>query len=180
MERAATSADLKCLNCGAKLGIGASIVEFECEDCGVFQIAERDGGVAALRLLTDKADRIQDTVGRAAAELALNRVGDELGELEAKFNDLAESHTARKEMINKLFLGIFFVICISGFVMSSYASTVVPAVLFGIAGGLGLLLIGKRIVSKMDADFEERAKVLIEKGAGIKKRTIEYGKIVNS
>lgn len=180
METTKTSVSLKCLNCGAKLLIGVSVVEFACEYCGAPQAVERDGGVVALRSLSARVDRVQASVDRSSAELALNRLKAQLDELEEKFNALLEAHNTRKDLVNKLFLGIFFVVCISGFVMSSYASTVVPAIIFGIAGGLGLLLLGKRIVTKMDTDFDAEAGKLIEKGAGVKKRYVEYEKILNS
>jgi predicted RNA-binding Zn-ribbon protein involved in translation (DUF1610 family) len=178
MNSTLTSVNLKCLNCGANLRIGSSVVEFACEYCGASQIVDRDGGVVALRLLSEKVDRIQDTVDRTAAELAIQGLTDELDDLETNFNRLEESTSAQGDLLRQGFFMLFGLICIISIGVGTFSSVFGIAV--AIAGFIWLAVLRKGRISRLDSDFEKQSKPLIDKGVAIKKSIIEYEKIVNS
>jgi hypothetical protein len=180
MEGSISSVTLKCLNCGANLRIGAKVVEFACEYCGASQAVEREGGVVCLRLLSAKIDYIKDTVDRTAAGLAIHRLNGELDDLEEKYNRLEGAHINQKEMVKQLFWGLFVVAFVSGLLVSAYAGSLVPVVLFAFAGGIGLFFLRRFVISGMIADFEKASKNLIEGGVEIRKRINNHERIVNA
>lgn len=74
---------LSCANCSAPLQIGEDLERFACSYCGTEQIVERSGGVVWLRKVETAIQAVQRGTDRTAAELALVRLGRELGEAQA-------------------------------------------------------------------------------------------------
>jgi DNA-directed RNA polymerase subunit RPC12/RpoP len=72
---------LKCSSCGASLSIPSDINHLACGFCGTEQVVVRDGGIVALKSVTDAIDRVKQSTDKTAAELALKRLREELNAL---------------------------------------------------------------------------------------------------
>ena len=178
MKQTFSVVSLKCLNCGAALKISRNITQFACENCGAAQMVMRDGGIVALQMLSDKIDRVQSSVDKTAAELALQRFGkeyDELSEKHARLEDL--SAEMKKSIDQAFFLGLAVIVVVT---LACFASSVILAVI------LGIILIGSAVAAwlnkreSIDAEMQSHAKPLISKGIEIKNRIIELEKIIES
>jgi ribosomal protein S27AE len=72
---------LKCPNCGANLGIAPDMTQFACGYCGTEQVVQRRGGTVSLKPVTDAIEKVQAGTDRVAAELAIQRLQQELDTL---------------------------------------------------------------------------------------------------
>jgi hypothetical protein len=70
-----------CPNCGACLEITSDVETFACAYCGSTINVTRHGGTVSLKQLEQAINGIKTSTDRIAAELALKRLGDELGEV---------------------------------------------------------------------------------------------------
>lgn len=70
-----------CPNCGAGLEITSDLETFACAYCGSTIKVTRHGGTVSLKELEQAINGIKTSTDRIAAELALKRLGDELGEV---------------------------------------------------------------------------------------------------
>jgi len=178
MEQTLSFASLKCLNCGANLKISQNVTEFACEHCGASQIVERGGGIVALRMLSDKIDRVQSTVDKTAAELALQRFGKEYDELSEKHVKLEDLAAEMKKLIDQAFflsLGVIVVVTLVCLASSVILAVIPGIVLIGVAVTYWL---NKR--KSIDAELQSHAKPLVSKGIEIKKKMFELEKIIES
>ena len=72
---------MRCPNCGAALEITSDLETFSCAYCGSTIKVTRHGGTVSLKQLEQAINGIKTSTDRIAAELALKRLGDELGEV---------------------------------------------------------------------------------------------------
>lgn len=70
-----------CPNCGAGLEITSDIETFACAYCGSTIKVTRHGGTVTLKQFEQAINGIKTSTDRIAAELALKRLGSELGEV---------------------------------------------------------------------------------------------------
>jgi hypothetical protein len=70
-----------CPNCGAGLEITSDLETFACAYCGSTIKVTRHGGTVSLTQLEQAINGIKSSTDRIAAELALKRLGGELGEV---------------------------------------------------------------------------------------------------
>lgn len=93
MNESIGAVSLKCASCGAALQVTPDLDLFACRYCGVQQQVHHSGGTVALKLLEAVVQDVQKNTERAASELTVRRlredvskIEDELGELEKKRN----------------------------------------------------------------------------------------------
>jgi len=127
---------LKCPNCGGNLSIGISTETFACEYCGANVAVSRDGNTASLHLLSDGLARIQRGTDKAAAELAIRRLTEEVRvarkersacesarQSNAQFEDF-QLEEAKPKRLREVFAALF------RFGWVSFAGTVVASFIF--------------------------------------------------
>ena len=89
---------LTCPSCGGKLEITNDLERFACGYCGIEHIVRRGGGVVSLRPVVEGLKGVQVSANRTAAELAIQRLKSEIGELEREARKikqlLVENHAA--------------------------------------------------------------------------------------
>jgi predicted RNA-binding Zn-ribbon protein involved in translation (DUF1610 family) len=178
MKQTLSFVSLKCLNCSANLKISQNITQFACEHCGAAQIVVRDGGVVALQMLSDKIDRVQNTVDKTAAELALQRFGKEFDELTEKHARLEDLAAEMKKYVDQAFflgLGVIVVVTLVCLVNSLIVGIILGVVL---TGGAITAWLNKR--KSIDAEMQSNSKPLISKAIEIKKKMVELEKIIES
>lgn len=132
------------------------------------QIVDRDGGIVALRLLSHKVDRIQESVDRTTAELAMQRLRSDMEDLEARYNELAEAHAAEKDLVHRAFFilaGIVAIVLLAALAYSVAVGVTLAIILTGIPAYFGR---GK--YSKLESEYERESERLVEKGVEIKKK----------
>lgn len=178
MKQTISFVSLECLNCGANLKISQNITQFACEHCGAAQIVVRGGGVVALQLLSDKIDRVQSSVDKTAAELALQRFSREFDELSEKHAKLEDLTAEMKKSIDQLFYFGFLVACVITLVC--FFSSAALGIILGIVliGGAITLWLHKR--NEIDTEMRLNAKPLFDKGIEIKRKIVELEKFVES
>ena len=86
MANELTSISLKCPGCGAALNVSPDMEQFSCGYCGSEQIVLRRGGTVALSLIGDAIAKVQAGTDRTAAELAIQRLREDLAKEDAEFN----------------------------------------------------------------------------------------------
>ncbi len=86
---------LTCPTCGGKLKITSDINRFACGHCGNEHIVKREGGLVAIAPVIEGLNDVRIGVDKTASELAINRLRQELRELdytyallEQELNDL--------------------------------------------------------------------------------------------
>jgi hypothetical protein len=72
---------MECPNCGAGLEITSDLETFACSYCGSTIKVTRHGGAVSLKQIEQAINGIKTSADRIAAELALNRLNGELGEV---------------------------------------------------------------------------------------------------
>jgi hypothetical protein len=169
--------NLNCLNCGANLQITENIFEFACQYCGATQIVERTGGIVALKFLSDKIDRVQNSVDKTAAELKSQRYRGELEDLESRLISLDETTTQLKSTVNPIAMAIMVAILAAFLLTAVYVGSIIP-LLIGGAVELIVFLLWRKYLSRIDSEFEKAAAPMIERGIELKKSIVELEKIV--
>lgn len=169
---------LKCPNCSAGLQISLKMSSFACGYCGASQIVERSGGVITLKLLTEAISRVEAGTDKAAAELALIRLKDELRDIETSYEKLEMNMLDQRENLLKivkliwvgasLFCGLFFywnaVYFLAGWVVLS----------------LGIVYFYLRERSKNNGIYTAGQKQLFKQGNEIKRQILQQQKIVDA
>jgi hypothetical protein len=82
------SISLTCPNCGGRLEITGDVNRFACAHCGCEQIVHRSEGVVSTKPVVDGLYEVKLGVDRAASELAIRRLREELEELESRKSTL--------------------------------------------------------------------------------------------
>lgn len=127
---------LSCPNCGGRLEITPNLTRFACGYCGTQVAVHRGGGVVALEPVVEGLARIQSGTDRTAAELAINRLQNEIRDLRAQQNSIrADVERARADTNSKL--------DVSDHIAKQWGGMGAILVLFGLAlhTGMGTLLI---------------------------------------
>ncbi len=154
--------NLKCSGCGAPLEISSDIDDFSCSYCGAAQLVKRRGGTVSLSLIGDAIAKVQIGTDKAATELAIKRLRDDLMTLRQAQNAKAAVQVepfASKQATNVLVM--FFTFVISG-----------VALIFGnLWGWLGFALVAycgysiwnnevriTRAINDANNEFSERSK----------------------
>ena len=169
---------LKCLNCGANLKISESIFEFACQYCNASQIVQRDGGIVALKFISDKIDRVQLSVDKSVVELKIQRLNKEFEELEKKHKKLDEATIQMRNLINSLFTSVTSVFTISFLILAIYISSII-FIFIGILAFSLIVWYWRWKNSGINTDFQISSKPMFEKGIAIKKEISELEKIIN-
>ncbi len=81
---------LPCPNCDGKLEISNDIERFACSYCGNGYVVKRGGGIVSIIPITDEIKKIQTSVDKTAAELAILRLKNEINELTQKNKTLPQ------------------------------------------------------------------------------------------
>ena len=177
MDEQVSFVKLNCLNCGASLNITSNLFEFACQYCGATQIVERSGGTIALKMLSDRIDRIEDSVEKTAAEIKLQKTVRELEKLEKKKQQFIEKseqkETARNPLIAVVMGGG---IILSGF-LAFQLNSVIPIVLVIIVEVIIFWYLNKTI-RKEDASFQETLNSYEEKITQTKFEINELKKVI--
>ncbi len=171
--------NLKCLNCGANLKITENIFEFACQYCGASQIVQRTGGIVALKFLSDKIDRVQNLVDKTAAELKIQRLNNQIDDLEEKHTKLLEATNNIKSAIYWVAVILLFAIAIVTIAISAGIGTLI-GFLIGAIVGLTEFFILRKLLKMMEADFNRASKPRIEKGIELKREIAKLKKIVEN
>lgn len=132
---------LKCPSCGALLDINPETDHFACGYCGTGQIVQRQGGIVALKPVTEAISRVQIGTDRTAAELAIRRITDELNALIERGEQIT---LAIKRSSDRRSNGLLFALGVACLFLglSGFASGEGPAMGFGVVFiGLGPLLV---------------------------------------
>jgi DNA-directed RNA polymerase subunit RPC12/RpoP len=74
---------LTCPTCGGKLQITPDIDRFACTHCGNEHLVKRSEGVIAIQPLTESLTGLKRATDRTASELAIRRLREDLGQLQA-------------------------------------------------------------------------------------------------
>jgi DNA-directed RNA polymerase subunit RPC12/RpoP len=154
---------MKCPSCGAKLEITSDMDRFVCSYCGTELITERKGGTIALKPLTDAIMRVQVGTDKTAAELAIQRLENELEQQKKDRESFsldtrhkidikdANIYTLQSEMGRKstnnailayiLFLPVVFFVGLSIFRVHTLTETLLLGIVdFGLASVMYLLI----------------------------------------
>lgn len=177
MKEALSFVNLNCLNCGATLNITENIFEFACQYCGANQIVERTGGIVALKFLSDKIDRVQNSVDKTAAELKIQRYKGELEDLEERHTKLEETTGQLKSMINPIAIAGM----VAGFapflLWAAVINSIMPLLIAGVVDFV-VFMMWQKYLNRIDSEFKKASTPMIEKGVELKKKITELEKIV--
>jgi len=176
MEKSVSVVNLNCLNCGAKLKITDNIFEFACQYCGATQMVEREGGIVALKFLSDKIDRVQSLVERTSAEIKIQRLAGELREIEKKHADLEEVTWQLTSFVHRLALPMFSLVIFVFFVAAVLSGSVLPVVLGGIVAFL-VFFAWRWKISRINEEYESAARLMNERKLEITGKMSELEKI---
>ena len=132
---------LTCPNCGGKLQITPDIDRFACAHCGNEHLVKRSEGLVALQPLHATLSGLQRATDRAAAEMGLRRVNEELASIEARHGEatrtlvaarlaLEQAQRRRRGLLVASVLTIFSAICCVG-------SLAIPFVAYATGGTEG-------------------------------------------
>jgi uncharacterized membrane protein len=99
---------MKCTSCGGRLEISSDMVNFACGYCGSSLKVERKGGTIALHTVTEAIKKVQFGTDRTAAELAMNRLKNEIDNVnkEIRFLEIAADSYGNPEVIIIIFIFI--------------------------------------------------------------------------
>lgn len=100
---------LSCPACGGKLHVTEDIERFACGSCGSEMIVNRGGGIISLIPVTEGLRRIQSGTDKTASELAIVRLGKEIGQLEAKLDEMRDERSRAAQQAAKFgVIGVVF------------------------------------------------------------------------
>jgi hypothetical protein len=94
---------LSCPSCGGKLEITKDLDRFACGYCGREQVVRRGGGVVSLAPVIEELKQVHAGVDRAASELAIQRLKQDISDLEQRKKEIEKSGPLR-------FLGLVFLV----------------------------------------------------------------------
>jgi len=171
--------NLNCLNCGANLKITNNIFEFACQHCGATQIVERSGGIVALKLLSDKIDRVQESIDKTAAELKIQRLKSELAKIGEKHTKLEEVTNQLKSFVNPFAIALIVATAAPSILFAAYTNSIFPLLIGGIIEFV-VFLIWRKYIFRIDSEFERASKQLIEKSVELKRNIAKLEKIVDN
>lgn len=121
---------LKCPNCGAALKVGASVDTFACSYCGASVRVEHGEGIISLQLLAKATLGVQRGTDRAAAELAIRRLEDDLLAIETERQRLLAQLTKGRD----LGFGTMVALGVIGAVIGALVGGGIGALILGVAG----------------------------------------------
>lgn len=176
-----TSISLKCSNCGANLEITNEMSTFACGYCGASQIVERSGGTVSLKLLTTAISNVQIGTDKTAAELAINRLKDELRELEASFGNEKLKERSGANATFQRFRSIWLITCLVClvFAVTGYWMAIFFTFLWIVTTGIILYFYGLEQKSNRMKHSVAR-ECLINKATEIEQRILEQKKFVDT
>jgi F0F1-type ATP synthase assembly protein I len=156
---------LTCPSCGGKLKITNDIQRFACVYCGTEHIVKRGEGVISLAPVVEGLKNVQIGVDKTASELAINRLKEEIAEVEGELHSKENSQSTNSNRVT--FYGI--AICVVGgmlacgmipFLRDNYQDLICPFWF-----GLILLIIGILVLIlrfRSEKAFEQRKKAETE------------------
>lgn len=177
MEETGTFVNLNCLNCGARLKINDNIFEFACQYCGVSQIVQRSGGIVALKFLSDKIDRVQNSVDKTAGELKIQRLQRAIEVIEEKHRKLVDARVQLKSHVNPIAIAAIVAIAAPFLLAASYTGSIILLLICGIAEFIFIWL-WRLYINRIDFEFDRGSKPLIEKGVELRREITRLKKIV--
>ena len=133
-EPAADFITLACPSCGGQLAITGDVERFACAHCGREHLVRRNGGVVSLSPLVERLQKVQTGVDRAASELAIARIKDEIVALDLEKHAIIEKQGP--VMLLLAILGLFGVIMGYFAAMFLFESFLIAAIVTGIASVL--------------------------------------------
>jgi hypothetical protein len=86
---------LSCPSCGGKLEITSDLDRFACGYCGKEQVVRRGGGVVSLAPVVEGLKQVQVGVDKTASELALQRLKQDIADLEKRKHEIQKSGPIR-------------------------------------------------------------------------------------
>jgi hypothetical protein len=100
---------IKCPTCGGRLRISRELERFACLYCGIEHTVRRSGGVVSLSLVEDGNGKVQAGTGKTAAELALERLGSEIANLESERQAVSRGDLSQEVKIRSaaVYLAVF-------------------------------------------------------------------------
>jgi predicted RNA-binding Zn-ribbon protein involved in translation (DUF1610 family) len=103
---------VKCPTCGGRLRISRELERFACLYCGIEHTVRRSGGVIALSLVVDGNGKVQAGTGKTAAELALERLGSEIANLESERQAVSRGDLSQEVKIGSAGVSLAFFVFI--------------------------------------------------------------------
>jgi cation transport ATPase len=145
---------LTCPSCGGKLHISSETERIACEYCGNEHLVQRGEGIISLTPISDAVRGIRRGVDKAASELAIKRIQEELPllrqskqkvqrELSNTINQLADLKMKKAYERNRnLYLSVLFIIpLIAGFIyLLSVGTSFYGSDLFSCLAALAFLI----------------------------------------
>ena len=179
MDEQISVVKLNCLNCGATLKIAPSLFEFACRYCGASQIVERGGGTIALKMLSDRIDRIEDSVEKNSAEIRFQKKIKELQNLEEKrenfFNKTEETEMSQNPVIALAMGGIILFAAY----LTIRINSVIPIIL-AVITVIFIYLFWKKKLKEKDAKFEKSLKSYDDEIIKLKSGIAELERIIEN
>lgn len=102
---------LTCPSCGGKLEITEDIARFACAHCGTEHLVNRGGGIVSLKPVTEELTKIQSGVDKTASELAINRLNDEIVNLDSKVNEIVAKMNENVRLFPDIGLSYVSIFC---------------------------------------------------------------------
>ncbi|MFZ1699933.1 MAG: hypothetical protein WBO10_00500 [Pyrinomonadaceae bacterium] len=132
-------------------------------------------------MVTEAIRRVQVGTDKTAAELALKRLGNELGQVEEEYYSVVAEKTKQKESNTKVFgliwlVGVVF--CVA-FLMQGGLGIVLAVIGF-IGGTFGVFYYGSQQESSITSKFADAEKDLLSKRNRIRTRIEENRRLVDS
>ena len=177
---------LKCPSCAAKLEVAGELEHFTCGYCGTELIVNRHGGTVSLKVVADAISKVQIGTDEMAAELAIQRLTREIGEVVNQRQALTRAH---KERVSRTedrsssasgVLGVVvFLILINIRVHHQYPFAYIPGFLIGAGVCVLGIVLGARRRRPAKLAYLDRDRALGEMEAKLREELATHKEVVS-
>lgn len=170
---------LKCTNCGGDLKIGPDVEHFACGYCGTSQVVHREGGIITLKSLEAAVAKVQLGTDRAAAELAVRRLKDELEDVNKEIRKIVRASILEKEQ-SQGFLGkAAVVVGLIPFFWIMYYSPI-TSVIWGLVVVTITAYLIRQSRGRIDGKYQFKLNPLFDRETLLKRRLAEQMRIIEN
>lgn len=166
---------LTCPSCGAKLQITNDLDRFACGHCGNEHIVKREGGIVSLRPIVESLKKITVSTDKTALELAINRLNNEIAELESKYIEFFDEMKRAKTMQAGGVFGIIVGVLMFIGGISGNDSVLLFSILVILGGSLFAFS-----YSANEKQFAKKCDKILEEAKQKKKLLVKHQQIVNN
>jgi len=132
---------LTCPSCGGKLEITADIERFACAHCGAEHLVRRGGGTVSLKPVMDAIEAVKNGVDRTAVELALQRLRQDIEDLEKDQEDLHRSRRSYRQVIGLLSAVGVVALCVLAACLGDSGGPPLASIIISVGCGVFVLLL---------------------------------------